>query len=263
MVLSEKIAFFRKNKGLKVAELAEKTRVSDDAVRSWERGTRVPDIDNLIKLADVFDVSLDVFRQDANRFNLPHPDFNGEVSNSDEVVFDNIPLRFESRNPDFREEKILEFCKAYLNTLDDSFFVKGVGQNSDYGTGRYFWEYKMDLLMWIGFTPASHIKDCEYSFSIAVNTEITLPADYIESIGALQITESADENWVYVPIRCSQESLEKNTYPKELLEATDKALFTAMEISRKALKSMMQNFIMQRETVNQTDLSAKEFDNEC
>ena len=258
MVLSEKIAFFRKNKGLKIAELAEKTRVSDDAVRTWERGTRIPDFDNLIKLADAFDVSLDVFRQDASRFDLPHPDFNNKEENFDEIVFNGFPLKFGSRKPDNQERKILEFCDAYLNTLDDSYFVKGVGQNSDYGTGRYFWENKIDLLMWIGFTSSNKEEGSEYMFSIAVNTEVVLPEDYIAEIGALQVTESTDENWVYVPICCNQKSLEKNSYPKELREATDKALFTAIKISRKAPDCMMHKFIMLKATINQTKLSSFE-----
>lgn len=142
MTLSDKISILRKEKGFKVAQLAEKIRVSDDAVSRWEHGMRVPELDNLIKLADAFDVSLDVFRQDATNLALPHPAF-GKDAERAELLYGGIPLRFGSTEPNERQKEILDFCNAYLATLDGQFFIKGTGQNSQYGTGRYFLEKKL------------------------------------------------------------------------------------------------------------------------
>ena len=41
-------------------ELADKLGTYKNAIVRWENGYRVPDFDTLIKIADFFDVSLDV-----------------------------------------------------------------------------------------------------------------------------------------------------------------------------------------------------------
>ena len=256
MVLSEKIAFFRKNKGFKITQLAERTQVSDDAVRAWERGTRVPELDNLIKLADAFAVSLDVFRQDALNLDLPHPisTVQNSLENADELTANEIPLKIGSTEPNERQKSILDFCNAYLETLDSTFFIKGVGQNSEYGTGRYFWESKIDLLLWIGFVPSLQSRNPDYALSLAVNTETPLSEDIVADCNALQITDNAEENWVYVPINAGLEKI-GGRYTKALREAADSALVTAMKIARKSLESTMQKFIMLKATENHTKQS--------
>ena len=257
MTLSDKIQLIRKEKGLKVAQLAERTQVSDDAVRAWERGTRVPELDNLIKLADAFEVSLDVFRQDALNLDLPHPlsAVQNSLEKADELTANGIPLKFGSTEPNEQQKSILDFCNAYLETLDSNFFIKGVGQNSEYGTGRYFWESKIDLLLWIGFTPSLQKENPDYALSVAVNTETPLSEDIVAECNALQITDNAEENWVYVPINAKLEKL-GGRYTKALREAADSALVTTMKIARKSLESTMQKFIMLKATENHTKQSA-------
>ena len=110
MTLSDKIKMLRKDKGLKIAQLAEIMRVSNDAVSRWEHGMRIPELDNLIKLADAFDVSLDVFRQDAPSIDLPHPFSSKSEENKedDELSIDGIPLRFGSIEPNEKQKQILK-----------------------------------------------------------------------------------------------------------------------------------------------------------
>lgn len=50
---------YRKNSGLSQEELAEKIGVSRQAVSKWERSEASPDTDNLIRLAEVYGVSVD------------------------------------------------------------------------------------------------------------------------------------------------------------------------------------------------------------
>ena len=50
---------YRKDSGLSQEELAEKIGVSRQAVSKWERSEASPDTDNLIRLAEVYGVSLD------------------------------------------------------------------------------------------------------------------------------------------------------------------------------------------------------------
>lgn len=59
MTLSEKILALRTEKNLSQGELAEKLEVSRQSVSKWETGQSVPELDKLIKLADLFGVSVD------------------------------------------------------------------------------------------------------------------------------------------------------------------------------------------------------------
>lgn len=55
-----RLAELRREKGLSQEELAERLNVSRQAVSKWERGESSPDTDNLIALAQLYGISLDV-----------------------------------------------------------------------------------------------------------------------------------------------------------------------------------------------------------
>ncbi len=57
-MLSENIKFFRKEKGLSQEELAAKLNVVRQTVSKWEQNLSVPDSEMLIKIAEVFEVSV-------------------------------------------------------------------------------------------------------------------------------------------------------------------------------------------------------------
>lgn len=57
-MLSENIRVFRKEKGMSQEELAEKLNVVRQTVSKWEQNLSVPDSEMLIKIAEVFDVSV-------------------------------------------------------------------------------------------------------------------------------------------------------------------------------------------------------------
>lgn len=59
MELKDKLQELRKNKNLSQEKLAEKLDVSRQAVAKWENGETYPDIDNLISLSDIFNITLD------------------------------------------------------------------------------------------------------------------------------------------------------------------------------------------------------------
>ena len=56
---SERLAVLRKERGLSQEMLAERIGVSRQAVSKWEVGEATPDLNKLLSLADVFEVSLD------------------------------------------------------------------------------------------------------------------------------------------------------------------------------------------------------------
>jgi DNA-binding XRE family transcriptional regulator len=58
--LGEKIAYYRKERGLSQEKFAEYMGVSRQAVTKWESNISRPSSDNLIKLAKLFEVSIDV-----------------------------------------------------------------------------------------------------------------------------------------------------------------------------------------------------------
>ncbi len=60
-MISENIYTLRKNKKLSQEQVAEAIGVSRQAVAKWETGDTVPDINNCIALANLFNVTLDEF----------------------------------------------------------------------------------------------------------------------------------------------------------------------------------------------------------
>lgn len=59
MTLAEKILALRTERNLSQGDLAEKLDVSRQSVSKWETGQSVPELDKIIRLADVFGVSVD------------------------------------------------------------------------------------------------------------------------------------------------------------------------------------------------------------
>ena len=55
----QRITNLRKEKGLTQNDIAEKIGVTAQAVSKWENDQATPDIDILIKLSDIFEISLD------------------------------------------------------------------------------------------------------------------------------------------------------------------------------------------------------------
>ena len=59
MTAGEKINYYRKQLGLSQEELGQKLLVSRQTISLWEKGQTVPTIDNLIRLKEIFGVSVD------------------------------------------------------------------------------------------------------------------------------------------------------------------------------------------------------------
>ena len=53
------IRTFRENKGLTQRALADSVLVSFQAISAWERGLSIPDLENAVRIADYFGVSVD------------------------------------------------------------------------------------------------------------------------------------------------------------------------------------------------------------
>lgn len=55
-----KLKVFRKQAGFTQEEIAEKLGVSRQAVAKWERGETLPDIESCLKLADLYETTIDI-----------------------------------------------------------------------------------------------------------------------------------------------------------------------------------------------------------
>lgn len=69
MELSEKIRLSRKKKAMSQEELANLLNVSRQAVQKWESGASKPEIDKLVQISNLLDVSLDFLLKDKNSEN--------------------------------------------------------------------------------------------------------------------------------------------------------------------------------------------------
>lgn len=63
-MFSKNLKNFRKQKGLSQEELAERLHVVRQTVSKWEKGLSVPDADLLIRIAEIFEVSVSVLLGD-------------------------------------------------------------------------------------------------------------------------------------------------------------------------------------------------------
>jgi transcriptional regulator with XRE-family HTH domain len=59
MIISQMLKEIRENAGLSQEQFAEKLAVSRQAVSKWEHGVAMPDIENLMYISNIFNVSLD------------------------------------------------------------------------------------------------------------------------------------------------------------------------------------------------------------
>ena len=55
----ERLAALRKERGMSQEELAEKLQLTRQTISKWETGASTPDLELLVQLAEVFDVSVD------------------------------------------------------------------------------------------------------------------------------------------------------------------------------------------------------------
>lgn len=64
MNLAEKITKHRKQKGWSQEQLAEQLDISRQSVSKWESGASIPDLDKILRLSEIFEVSTDYLLKD-------------------------------------------------------------------------------------------------------------------------------------------------------------------------------------------------------
>ena len=67
------LKLFRQKNGFTQEQIAEKLGVSRQAVAKWESGASIPNIDNMIALADLYDMSVDALARNLTTTVPPQP----------------------------------------------------------------------------------------------------------------------------------------------------------------------------------------------
>ena len=104
MEFSERLKDLRKQAGLTQVDVAEKLGISQQAYASWERGIKKPTQENLVKIAQVLNVSVDYL-----------------VGNSEERTdeLDNIELLFRMNSKGLTEEEKEIFKKELIEFMEE------------------------------------------------------------------------------------------------------------------------------------------------
>lgn len=104
MEFSERLKDLRKQAGLTQVDVAEKLGISQPAYASWERGAKKPTQENLVKIAQILNVSVDYL-----------------VGNSEEKAdeLDNIELLFRMNSKGLTEEEKEIFKKELIEFMKE------------------------------------------------------------------------------------------------------------------------------------------------
>jgi putative transcriptional regulator len=104
MEFSERLKTLRKQAQLTQVDVAERLGISQPAYASWERGLKKPTQENLVKIAQILNVSVDYL-----------------VGNSDytEDKLDNIELLFRMNSKGLTDEEKKVFKKELIEFMEE------------------------------------------------------------------------------------------------------------------------------------------------
>ena len=114
MEFSERLKDLRKQAGLTQVSVAEKLGISQPAYASWERGVKKPTQDNLVKIAQILNVSVDYL-------------VGISKEKSDEL--DNIELLFRMNSKGLTKEEKEIFKKELIEFMEERKKIFNNSQN--------------------------------------------------------------------------------------------------------------------------------------
>lgn len=104
MEFSERLKDLRKQSGLTQVDVAGRLGISQQAYASWERGAKKPTQDNLVKIAQILNVSVDYLVGNLEE-------------QSDEL--DNIELLFRMNSKGLTDEEKAIFKKELIEFMEE------------------------------------------------------------------------------------------------------------------------------------------------
>ena len=112
MTVGEKIQFYRKKSGLSQEALAQKLLVIRQTVSLWEMDKSFPTIDNLIRLKEIFSVSIDDI--------LSASESAEEKADSPKEIYtfrhekSDLQKAYKNLRLSFIKQKVIPFCLIYI-----------------------------------------------------------------------------------------------------------------------------------------------------
>ena len=123
MEISEKVLQLRKANNLTQEELAEKLNVSRQSVSKWESGQTIPELEKLIALSEVFQVTTDY---------LLKPSELDELSIKTEILEKQQELELESKKRRDSQICIFSCAGVYLTAIAAVILLHNISQVNDY-----------------------------------------------------------------------------------------------------------------------------------
>lgn len=120
MEFAEKITTLRKSRDLTQEQLAERLGVSRQSVSKWENGSVIPDVEKIIELSRIFDVTLDYLLK---------------PSEIDELSVKTELLEQQQKELLIREERRTRIVRAAMYSISIYLIFLAV-----YFIGRYYFE---------------------------------------------------------------------------------------------------------------------------
>lgn len=118
MNLGEKINYYRESRGLTQAELGAELFVTRQTVSLWEKGQTLPSLDNIVRLAEIFGVTIDELLRadipsaDSEKKKLSEVDKNEILTNAENEVKANVDN--EAFSDDKRKTKERNKCLRFI-----------------------------------------------------------------------------------------------------------------------------------------------------
>lgn len=133
MILADKITMERKKNGWSQEELAEKLSVSRQAVSKWESAQSVPDLQRIIRMAELFGVSTDyLLRDEIEEVSVP------EVANRAEEITPVRRVSMEEANAflEMKRKSAPKIANATAMCILSPVLLIFLGGLADSGIGR-------------------------------------------------------------------------------------------------------------------------------
>jgi transcriptional regulator with XRE-family HTH domain len=120
----QRLTNLRKQHNMTQNDIAQKLNISYQAVSKWENDITSPDIDSLIALADIFEISVDELlgRKQEEKVNVESKDFNHlictiEIGDEDDTMKFNLPLSIVENLVSSKQKNIINGNKQ-LKQID-------------------------------------------------------------------------------------------------------------------------------------------------
>lgn len=112
-MVGKRLKEIRMQRGLSQQKLGDMVGVTKVSICGYENGTRVPTIDNLVKLADSLNITIDyLLGRDVNVINEENKSYIGSIS------YEDVSLIMELRHFPNLYNKLLKDCKRSASLIN-------------------------------------------------------------------------------------------------------------------------------------------------